>query len=105
MLLNNLKNEVSKLLESSLNLLDNVKRNIKTFSIDDNQWCLFPYRPTPINEDGDIEKYKKLKTKDSPSVKYEDLPEDFTIEGWKFVNEKKYFFIKKSQKLLILILN
>ena len=92
MLLNNLKNEVTKLLESSLNLLENVKSIIKTFNIDDNQGCLFPYRPDSIDEDEDIEKYKKLKTKDSPSVKYEDLPEDFTIEGWKVVDE----FAKKN---------
>ena len=31
--------------------------------------------------------YKKLKTKNSPSVKYEYLPEDFTINGWKVVDE------------------
>ena len=54
MLLNHLKNEVSKLLESSLNFLENVKSIIKTFSIDDNQGYLFPYHPNPIDENSDI---------------------------------------------------
>ena len=51
MLLNNLKNKASKLFESSLNHLDTIKSILKKFSIDDNQGCLFPYRPDKIAED------------------------------------------------------
>ena len=53
MLLNHLKNEVSKLLESSLNFLENVKSIIKTFSIDDNQGYSF----SPNNIYVRIDKY------------------------------------------------